>query len=388
MMSDSGSAKTATAQSQGSPSHLLIVLMGSIGDVARGLTLIPRIKRNWPTTRISWIVEPKSEGLVRLAAGVDRVVVFPRGGGLRALYGFFRELRSEPYDVALDLQRHAKSGLVTKLSRCPRRIGFSRQNAKEGNWLLSTERVPAFDEESLNKGEVYHQFLDLLGAARSGRDFALELDTLAHDGSARLPVELPPHYVVCVMGSSWESKNWLPSGYVVLGKKIISQFRESLVLVGDSSQRESAQQVARALAPQEGSSREGSVHDGPVEDHRTPHTENRVIDLVGRTSIGQLAHILASARLVIGPDSGPGHIAAGLGVPVVSLFGPTSPARTAPLEVARGSAPGGSVTVLQSAVGCAPCYQRVCPGLNRVCMRLISPDAVLGAASGYLQDSA
>ncbi len=356
-----------------SPSHrILVTLMGSIGDVARGLTLVPRIKRHWPHARVTWVVEPKSEGLVRLSTQVDRVVVFPRAKGLQSQLDFVKELRRERYDVALDLQRHAKSALVTWLSRCPRRIGFARANAKEGNWLLSTERIRAFDEDLENKGEVYQRFLDLLEIPRTAQDYGSELSL----GNANLPASKglrSKNYVVCVMGSSWESKNWLASGYLSLGQKLLAETSHSLVLVGDRSQIELAGSVAAALSKQ-----------GKKDTALPTEKSARVVDMVAQTSLEELVGLLAESTVVVGPDSGPGHIAAGLGVPVVGLFGPTSSARTAP--IIKGSQGGlqNQVAVLSASLGCSPCYRRVCPGLNRVCMRLISPEAVFDALRPYI----
>src|SRR5690606_22353666 len=93
----------------------------------------------------------------------------------------------------------------------------------------------------------------------------------------------------------------------------------------------------------------------------------------GKTDLKELLAILATARFCIGPDSGAGHICGALGVPYVSLFGPTAPLRTAPF--------GSEDLVLQSQIACAPCYRRECPGLNKLCMRLISVKSVLEKVS-------
>ena len=90
--------------------------------------------------------------------------------------------------------------------------------------------------------------------------------------------------------------------------------------------------------------------------------------MVGKTSLLELVAVLKAATVGVGPDSGPGHLAAAGGTPYVSLFGPTAPARTAPY--------GSEHLVVQSGVSCAPCYKKRCPGLGRLCMRLISVEAV------------
>ncbi|MDY6954147.1 MAG: glycosyltransferase family 9 protein, partial [Thermodesulfobacteriota bacterium] len=94
----------------------------------------------------------------------------------------------------------------------------------------------------------------------------------------------------------------------------------------------------------------------------------RLINMVGKTSLLDLVAVLKAAAVGVGPDSGPGHLAAAVGTPYVSLFGPTSPARTAPY--------GSEHLVVQSTIDCAPCYKRRCPGLDRLCMRSIDVERV------------
>ena len=91
----------------------------------------------------------------------------------------------------------------------------------------------------------------------------------------------------------------------------------------------------------------------------------------------ELVTIISQCRLGVGPDSGPGHIASAFGVPYISIFGPTSPLRVAPV--------GNEDLVVSAKIGCSPCYRRTCPGLNKLCMRLISVPAVLDRVDIALQ---
>jgi ADP-heptose:LPS heptosyltransferase len=359
------------------PNRILVTLMGSLGDVARGLTMIPRLRAASPSCRITWIVEPKCEGIVRAARGIDRVLVFPRGKGLRALASFVSELRVEHYDVALDLQRHLKSGIVTWLSRAPRRIGFAPSNTKEGNWIFSTEYLGAFDEQVTNKGLIYHGFLSAIGIPPDTAPLRLPLPVVTD----RLPHGLVPRrYIALVLGSSWQSKDWPITGYEKLIHLLLERTSLSLLLLGDSSHAERA----RVLTSQA----------DPI------RSKGRLYSAAGTVDLSGLIACVGCAAVVVGPDSGPGHIAAGLGVPVVVLFGPTAPERTAPLTglahnsgessldsgmVDPGIAGLGMVRVIRSEVGCSPCYRRACPGVGGVCMRLIRPEVVVEEVLSSLQ---
>ena len=119
--------------------RILIVLMGAIGDVTRGLPIAVRIKRSWPDSQISWAVEPLSAPLVTGHPAIDRVVVFDRKRGIAGYRNLIAELRTESYDLVLDMQRHFKSGMTSLLSGGKVRVGFHRRNAKEFNWLFNIE---------------------------------------------------------------------------------------------------------------------------------------------------------------------------------------------------------------------------------------------------------
>lgn len=108
------------------------------------------------------------------------------------------------------------------------------------------------------------------------------------------------------------------------------------------------------------------------------HSE-RVVNLAGKTDLRSLVGVLNDAAVVVGPDSGPGHISGSVGTPHITLFGPTPVKRNAPT--------GSEDLTLSSNVGCAPCRRRVCPGLGGVCMKLITADAVMEKVRGVLGET-
>ena len=120
--------------------RVLIVLFGAIGDVTRALPLAVRLKRGWPDAHLTWAVEPLARPLVVGHPAINQVLVFERGQGRVGYRKFLRELDAqEPFDIALDLQRHLKSGFTTWRSGAPPRIGFNRRNSKELNFCFQTE---------------------------------------------------------------------------------------------------------------------------------------------------------------------------------------------------------------------------------------------------------
>ncbi|RIL04637.1 MAG: hypothetical protein DCC75_12430 [Proteobacteria bacterium] len=328
---------------------ILMILMGSLGDVARGIFLLPPIKSRYPGARVTWVVEPKCEPFVRLHPLIDEVIVFERGGGASSIAKIFGQLKDVKAVVSLDLQRHFKSGLFARVAGARYRVGFHRKDSKEFNWAFNNLHI-APEPQDLPKLSHYLKFLNILGIERVDqlRSGLEELD-LSKFWPERVESNLK-NYVVVVLGSSWHSKDWLASGYHDLIRELLSRQGRTVILVGDNNH----QTVALSLMQQLRS--------------------ERIIDLTGKTTLPQLVAIMRGCSFMVGPDSGPAHIAGALGVPHITLFGPTSPARTAPL--------GSLKLVVQSPVGCSPCYKKRCPGLNKICMRLISAQQVLAKAEG------
>ena len=328
----------------------LFILMGALGDVVRGMYLVDALKDAEPDSHVTWLVEPACRGILKLHPRIDDIVVFERSRGLAGVVALRRELARRSFDVTLDLQRHAKSGFFSWLSRSPRRIGFHRRDAKEGNWIWNTDSVEAHGE-CISKIDHYFLFLKKLGIPAPRRlSSGLEgvtLDTL----DASWVAELRRPYLACILGSSWDSKDWPEEGYRGL---LESLGEATVVLLSDKTKVAMAERLVGVA------------------------TRAKVVNLAGQTSLAELVAVLGGARVCIGPDSGPGHIAGALGTPHVTLFGPTPAHRNAP----RGS----EDLALSSNVGCSPCKRRVCPGLGKVCMKLIPPEAVLSRASKFLSE--
>ena len=326
----------------------LFILMGALGDVVRGMYLVDALKAAQPNARITWLVEPASAAILKLHSRIDEIIIFERPRGIRGVIALRKELKKRAFDVTLDLQRHFKSGIFSWLSAAPRRIGFHPKDAKEGNWIFNTEYVEAHGE-ALSKVEHYQRFLAKLGISEpttlsSGLE-EVRLDQV----TATWASELSGEYVACILGSSWDSKDWPEEGYAGLLRLLAGR---TVVLLSDKSKVSMAERLENSAS--------GAT----------------VVNLAGKTTLGELVAVIRGARVCVGPDSGPGHIAGAVGTPHVTLFGPTPALRNSP----RGS----EALAISSQVGCSPCKRRVCPGLGKVCMKLITPESVYGHVSQFL----
>jgi ADP-heptose:LPS heptosyltransferase len=329
--------------------RILFVLLGAIGDVTLALPLLSRVRCGYPTARIIWAVEPPAAPLLAHHAAIDELLVFNRPRGLPAFVRFLQQVRARRADLSLDLQRHLKSGIISRISGAPVRLGFHRHNAREGNWLFNTHHVQQMAHLSPKLQQFLH-FADWLGLEDAPIAFGLRLTDSEKKRVNQLLADAPPRFIVAFVGASWESKLWFADRTAAVVDGLAGR-GFGTVLVGGRTDADFGAAVARSA--------------------RAP-----VLNLAGRTSLRDLIGIFARARAAFGPDTGPMHIAAAVGTPVVSLWGATSPLRSAPWHseagVVRGSAP------------CSPCYVRRCP-IGRLCMEHITAEQVAAAIVSRLE---
>ncbi len=334
-----------------SPSaRILIVLFGAIGDVTRALPLLTRLRRAHPKAYIAWAVEPLAAPLLDGHPALDERIVFERAAGILGFVGLLRMLRARHFELVLDLGRLLKTGLAAAATGAGRRIGFHRRNSREGNWLLQTEVIPPLSHYS-SKLMQYQSFCEHLGLPAAPVEFGLRPANAAQARVEALLAGVPRPFVAFGLGSSCPSRRWFSERTAAVANTLWNRHRLATVLLGTAADRRFADDVDGALTGPRG-------------------------NLVGRTDLGELVAVLAASALAITPDSGMMHIAAALGRPVVSVWGATSAARSAPW--------GSEGSCVIGRAGCAPCYLRECP-LGRVCMQTVDVDAVLSRVTSLVE---
>jgi heptosyltransferase I len=324
------------------PSKILIVLHGAIGDVARALPLAGLLRRRFPEANLTWSVEPASLALLELCRFIDEIIVFDRPGGVPAFLRFLQTVRARRFDLVLDLQRHFKSGLISRWSGAPYRLGFHRSDAKEFNWLFNNLYIPATGN-STPKILHYLKFAEFLGAPQEPIEWDLQLTAEDHRRAENLLCGSGRKAAVLFIGSRWQSKQWFAAQIAATASAIRARHGFEVVFLGAPADRALASE-AEALSAE------------------------RIINLTGQTSLRDAVAIIARARFCVGPDTGLMHIAAALGTPVVSLWGATEPVRTGPY--------GFGDLAIQGTADCSPCGRRHC-AIGRVCMQSIGTEAIL-----------
>lgn len=336
----------------GDPRRVLLIKPSALGDVVHALPVLSLLRERFAGARIDWLVNPSFAGLLRDHPLLDDVVLFERQRlarawrepeGARGIWRLARSLHSRRYDMVIDLQGLLRSGWLSLQTLAPVRIGFA--SAREFAPLCYTHRV-ASRVDGRHAIERYLDVAEALGCPRGPVRFEFGVTGQDRDAVDRL-VDCSRPYAVLLPGTNWLTKRWPAERFAALTGPLRSRFGLRSVLAGGRD--------AAGLA-------------SAFED---------VIDLANRTTLRQLVALLERASLVVCNDSGPMHIAAALGVPLVALFGPTSPCRTGPYRRADA--------VVRLDLECSPCLSRRC--VHQTCLRGLSVQVVLQQVERVLAES-
>jgi heptosyltransferase I len=330
------------------PRRALIVLLGAIGDVVRALPMLGRMRRAWPDAHIAWTVEPKSRAILDGHPWLDEVIFYDRDAPW-TFPSFLWRVRAGRFDLVIDLQRHLKSGLTSLASGANLRYGFARANTKEFNHLFSNRWIEPQPNMRL-KLKQYQAFGDALRLPPAPIEFGLAASD-AERGQVRAMLSQAPRPLLgVILGSSWPSRIYSAKATAEVIRDLARPTEGTPklypVLIGGPGEAALASDVMRHL-------------DGAP-----------ALNLAERTTLRHLIAIFSELAVAFGPDSGPMHIAAAVGCPIVSLWGATAAERSAPWGFADYA--------LSGAIPCAPCYLRECP-IGRECMHRIAPADVASA---------
>jgi lipopolysaccharide heptosyltransferase I len=351
-------------------SRFLIVRLGALGDVVHAIPVAAALRRAYPAARIDWLVSAKHREILDLVPVIDRRLVIndrPRPEQARAmpsserdatggtsLVAAIRELRQARYDVAIDLQGLIKSAVLARSSGAPRVIGFSARYARERTArLLYTDaydpgRGGLYDpRETRHVVDINLGLLGVIGITAGRAEFPIEeADSAA---ACLMREQTGGRYALVNPGAAWPNKRWPPARLAAIAVELRERHGlMSVVLWGPGEEALAAEVVAGAA---------GAAVLSP------------------KTAIADLVALARHAALMVSGDTGPTHIAAALGTPIVGIYGPTRPARNGPMSPL-------DITVSRDAV-CQCHHLRRCR-LERMCLLDIEVAEVLAAVERRL----
>lgn len=371
------------------PRAILLVRLTARGDVLLASPVIEALRRRYPKAHIAWAVESHARSMIEHHEGLDEIIVWDRAawksmiraGRWGTLWRAFREfrarLRAPGFDIALDLQGLLRSGWVAWLSGAPVRIGLG---SKEGSRMLMTGTVPRHGTAPGSTSLQYPYFADALGLPSE----ALALHLVLGDGeeafAARFIADhgLERGYAALAPFTTRPQKHWFDDRWGEIAGRIRAELGLPVVILGAPEDREAARRIAAAGVGPTGPDRaRGTPEEGRAGDENTgAGPPPPIIDLTGRTRLGEAAAVVRRAGLFLGVDTCLSHVSVAFRRPSVLLFGSNIPYREAPHARAR---------IALELQPCAPCGNRpTCDGAFW-CMQALEVDEVFDLAKTVAQ---
>jgi lipopolysaccharide heptosyltransferase II len=353
--------------------NILLIRLRLVGDVVFTTPAIRAVRRRFPDARLTYLVEAAASPLVLRNPHLDDVIVVPRTAGLRRIRDdvrLARRLRRARFDVVIDFHGGPRGSWLAWATGAPRRIGYAiagrswmytdviarprelrRRHSVENQWdLLAPLDVPPPDRDrdaaEMFEDDAARQRVDArLAAAGVGRDDRL---------------------IVLHVSAGNPFRRWpLPAFAEVAAALAAEDPRHRVVLTSGPSESEAADLVAATAAARAGGAGQ------------------RVLRC-GEFTLADLRVLVGRAALFVGGDSGPLHLASTTSTPIVGIFGPTLPERSAPWRADRHV----FEAVEPGPLACRPCDQRACAPGDFRCLTATSPQRVIEAARRALDRAA
>lgn len=336
------------------PQKIMVRATNWIGDGVMSLPALEALRARFPAAEIVLVTKPWVNELYWRLPAVNRQIVYKPASehkGVSGFWKFVRELRAEKFDAAILFQNAFHAAWMAWCAGVPMRLGYAR----DGRSALLTDAVEVPSPAAYGHQTYYYLQLlfraGMIARPEPINEIRLVLDNTEKAWAAKHLQKLGlsgPRFLVGINPGAFygPAKRWLLSRYAQLADRLIGAFHADVLIFGSDAERPLAEEIARAM-------------------RHTP------LILAGETSLRQLMALLAQCHLVVTNDSGPMHIAAGLGLPVVAIFGSTDERATGPVSL--------RARVVKHPVACSPCGLRECP-IDLRCMQSVNVDDAYMAA--------
>ncbi|MGL4204664.1 MAG: glycosyltransferase family 9 protein [Aeromonadaceae bacterium] len=284
------------------PKELCLLRLSAIGDCVHAVALVQAIQRQWPETRITWIMGKVEAGLLGDLPGIE-VIPFDKKQGWRAYLQVWRRLRGRRFDALLHMQSALRASLLSLGIRARYRLGFDKERAGDGQSWFTNHKVTSPASPHVLDG--FMAFAQELGVQELTPSWHIPTSS-ADDEWASQHLDKHSPTLLIAPAASKAFKNWTAAGYAALADHAAERGYQVLLCGGPSTlEKNLAQEILSRCQHKPG-------------------------NLIGQTSLKQLMALIKQAQLVLAPDTGPTHMATAAGVPVIGLYAHHNPERTGP----------------------------------------------------------
>ncbi len=281
---------------------ILAVRLSALGDIILLIPTLRRIARSFPNTKLSWLVDPIFLPLLPHLHNIELIPIRkPRR--IKDYWRIYHSLRHRRFDCLLAFQSSLRSHLIYPLIHAPLKLGYSNQQAKDLHTLFVNTHLPFKKEHLL---DTAWRFADYLGATDQTLDWGFTFTEEENSWANRLLMGAGP-WLAINPGASKPERSCRADFYVDLILRILAAYPVQIILTGGNNHFEMT--LAATIT------------------QKCPH---RLINLVGQTSLRELAIVLNHCDLTIAPDTGPLHLADALGKPVIGLYAVAPPELSGP----------------------------------------------------------
>jgi heptosyltransferase III len=325
--------------------RILVIKLRAVGDVLLSTIVLRNLRLGFPGARIDFLTEPPARDILASSPDVDGIEIFDRSSmsGLDLI----RHIRGNRYDLVIDLFGNPRTALVTRLSGASHRVGFRFRGRTYAYNIVVEPRGGLVHNTQFNLDAI-----EAIGVEIQDRNVYFHFapsDEAYVDGFLS---SLSDKFVVALnSGGGWYTKRWSLERFAELGDRMAEEFGATIILTWGPGQRDEAKQVA------------GLMKQTPV--------------LPPATTLPQLGVLLKRASLVVTNDSGPMHIGAAVGTPVLGIYGPTNPALQGPYGTQHS-------VVRKEGLDCLGCNMTTCP-IGHPCMKELTVDVVLQAVRDLIR---
>lgn len=304
-MSEPSNKSSARSLVDSPPESLCILRLSAIGDVTHVLPIVRTLQSCWPDTKLTWIIGKAEAALVSDIDGIE-FIIFNKNEGRRAYSKLRRELSGRRFDVLLHMQAALRASIASMMIRADIKIGFDRSRSRDFQHWFTNATISG--PTRVHVIDTFFQFMQTLGIDErimqwdipiSEDDITFAQKTL--DGKNTLVIN------PCTSARANNWRNWDIKRYAEVIDYAAETYNLNTVLTGGPAKEE--REFGEAIAAQ---------------------SKKPVNNMIGQSTLKQLQAILGAARVVIAPDTGPAHMAASTGVPVIGLYASSNPQRTGP----------------------------------------------------------
>jgi heptosyltransferase I len=284
------------------PKSICLLRLSAIGDVCHAVAMVQAIQKQWPNTKITWIMGKIEAQLLHDLPDVN-VVIFDKKTGFKGMKAVWKLLRYEHFDALLHMQLALRASALTLGIKAKYKVGFNTKRAKEGQWLFTNKKIT--DSASSHVLDSFFEFAYFLGIKNTTPTWNIPLSHSDIEFAKRISIDNKPLFVISPAASK-DERNWLVERYSAVADHAVQQGFQ-VVLCGSPAPREIK-----------------------LGEKIEKHMQYEATNLIGKTSLKQLTATLQKATLVLAPDSGPAHIATTQNTPVIGLYAHSNPKRTGP----------------------------------------------------------